>query len=110
MTPVERARLADTVSRLKERLQESRPAINTEQLLQQHSARLAKLHGGGKGDPLRWIRAQAGKTVRLIAIDDVDCLRSAAKYTLVAWRDGGEVEGRHRRGAGIDWRRSSAAP
>ena len=78
------------MSRLKERLQSSRPAINTEQLLQQLSAQLAKLQGGGKGGPLRWIRAQAGKTVRLIAVDDVDYLRSEAKYTLVAWRDGGK--------------------
>jgi DNA-binding LytR/AlgR family response regulator len=29
--------------------------------------------------------------VRLIAIDDVDYLRSDAKYTLVAWRDGGKA-------------------
>jgi DNA-binding LytR/AlgR family response regulator len=28
-------------------------------------------------------------TVRLISIDDVDYLRSDAKYTIVAWRDGG---------------------
>jgi hypothetical protein len=28
--------------------------------------------------------------VRLIAIDDVDYLRSDAKYTIVAWRDGGK--------------------
>jgi DNA-binding LytR/AlgR family response regulator len=86
LKPVEQARLADTVSRLKERLQSSRPAINTEQLLQ-----LAKLQsGGGKNEALRWIRAQAGRTVRLIAIDDVDYLRSDAKYTIVAWRDGGK--------------------
>ena len=71
------------------RLQSSRPAINTEQLLAQLSAQLAKLRDGGKGEPLRWIRAQAGKTVRLIAIEDVDYFRSDAKYTLVAWRDGG---------------------
>lgn len=94
LKPVEQARLAETVSRLKERLQSSRPAIHTEQLLQQLSAQLAKLQGGGQGggkaEPLRWIRAQAGKTVRLIAIDDVDYLRSDAKYTLVAWRDGGK--------------------
>ncbi|MEA2337856.1 MAG: hypothetical protein QOE82_1863 [Thermoanaerobaculia bacterium] len=94
LKPVEQARLAETVSRLKERLQASRPAINTEQLLQQLSAQLAALQGGGqskeKAGPLRWIRAQAGKTVRLIAIDDVDYLRSDAKYTLVAWRDGGK--------------------
>jgi len=29
-------------------------------------------------------------TVRLISIDDVDYLRSDAKYTIVAWRDGGK--------------------
>jgi DNA-binding LytR/AlgR family response regulator len=28
--------------------------------------------------------------VRLISIEDVDYLRSDAKYTLVAWRDGGK--------------------
>ncbi|HEX8451286.1 MAG TPA: response regulator [Longimicrobium sp.] len=90
LKPVEAARLAETVSRLQERLQSSRPAINTEQLLQQLTAQLAMLQGGGKSEPLRWIRAQAGKTVRLIAIDDVDYLRSDAKYTVVAWRDGGK--------------------
>ena len=93
LKPVEQARLSETVSRLKERLQSSRPAINTEQLLQQLSAqleKLEKLQGGGGREPLRWIRAQAGKTVRLIAIDDVDYLRSDAKYTIVAWRDGGK--------------------
>jgi DNA-binding LytR/AlgR family response regulator len=90
LKPVEPARLAETVSRLRERLQASRPAIHTEQLLQQLSAQLAQLQVGGRGAPLRWIRAQAGKTVRLIAVDDVDYLRSDAKYTLVAWRDGGK--------------------
>jgi DNA-binding LytR/AlgR family response regulator len=90
LKPVEQARLAETVGRLKDRLQSSKPAINTEQLLQQLSAQLAKLQGGRKGEPLRWIRAQTGKTVRLIAIDDLDYLRSDAKYTLVAWRDGGK--------------------
>jgi YesN/AraC family two-component response regulator len=43
LKPVEEARLAETVSRLKERLHSSRPAINTEQLLQQLSEQLAKL-------------------------------------------------------------------
>src|SRR5262249_27396930 len=91
LKPVEQARLAETVSRLKERLHASRPAVNTEQLLEELSAQLARLQGGAKAEPLRWIRAQAGKTVRLIAIDDVDYLRSDAKYTLVAWRDGGKA-------------------
>jgi DNA-binding LytR/AlgR family response regulator len=91
LKPVEPERLAETVSRLKERLQSSRPAINTEQLLQQLSDQLAKLHGGvGKSEALRWIRAQAGKIVRLIATDDIDYLRSDAKYTIVGWRDSGK--------------------
>lgn len=91
LKPVEQARLAETVSRLKERLQSSRPAINTEQLLRQLSEQLAQVQrGGDKSEALRWIRAQAGKTVRLIAIDDVDYLRSDAKYTIVAWRDAGK--------------------
>ena len=91
LKPVEQARLVETVSRLKERLGSSRPAINTEQLLQQLSEQLAKLQGGGGKEPLRWIRAQTGNTLRLIAIDDVDYLRSDAKYTLIAWRDGGKA-------------------
>jgi DNA-binding LytR/AlgR family response regulator len=91
LKPVEQERLAETVSRLKERLQGSRPAINTEELLLQLSAQLAKLQGSGGAEPLRWIRAQSGKTVRLIAVDDVDYLRSDAKYTVVAWRDGAKA-------------------
>jgi DNA-binding LytR/AlgR family response regulator len=91
LKPVEQARLADTVSRLRERLQSARPAINTELLLQQLTEQLAALQrGGGRTEALRWIRAQAGQTVRLIAIDDVEYLRSDAKYTIVAWRDGGK--------------------
>jgi DNA-binding LytR/AlgR family response regulator len=89
MKPVDEARLAETVSRLKERLQSSRPAVNTEQLLQQLGAQLEKLNAGEGSKRLQWIRVQSGKTVRLISIDDVDYLRSDAKYTVVAWRDGG---------------------
>jgi len=88
LKPVEQTRLAETVARLKERLQSSRPAINTEQLLQQLSTQLAMLQAGTR-EPLRWIRAQAGNTVRLIDVDDVDFFRSDSKYTMVAWRDAG---------------------
>ena len=90
LKPVEPARLAETVSRLRERLQSSRPAINTEQLLRQLGEQLAKLQGGRGNAALRWIRAQAGNTLRLVAIDDVDYFRSDAKYTIVAWRDAGK--------------------
>lgn len=90
LKPVEEARLADTVGRLRERLQASHPAVNTESLLQQLSEQLARLQRTPASPrTLRWIRAQSGRTMRLIATDDVDFFRADAKYTLVAWRDGG---------------------
>jgi DNA-binding LytR/AlgR family response regulator len=84
--PVEPARLAETVARLKERMRSAQPARNTEALLQQLAAQLAALQSGADPSPLRWIRAQVGPTVRLIPVEEVDYLRSDAKYTLVAWR------------------------
>jgi DNA-binding LytR/AlgR family response regulator len=81
--PVEAPRLAETVARLQERLRAAQPALNSEALLQQLAAQLQR---GRTPAPLRWIRAQAGQTLRLIAVDDIDYLRSDTKYTLVAWR------------------------
>lgn len=81
--PVEPERLAETVARLKERLAAVRPARNTEALLRELAAQLQ--HNGAVA-PLRWLRAQIGQTLRLIAVDDVDYLRSDTKYTRVAWR------------------------
>jgi len=81
LKPVEEARLAETVARLKERLTAARPAVNTEELLRQLAAQLKPAP-----TPLRWIRAQAGQTVRLIPVDDIDYIRSEAKYTVIAWR------------------------
>lgn len=88
--PVESARLAETVSRLKERLQTAQPASNTDALLQQLSEQLQR---GAAPAPLRWIRAQVGQTLRLIPVDDIDYLRSDTKYTLIAWRDDGGQPG-----------------
>jgi DNA-binding LytR/AlgR family response regulator len=82
--PVEPARLAETVERLKERLRAAQPALNTEELLQQLATNLQK---NATPAPLRWVRASVGQTVRLIPVDDIDFLRSEEKYTLVAWRD-----------------------
>ncbi|MBL8272807.1 MAG: response regulator transcription factor, partial [Xanthomonadales bacterium] len=84
--PVELARLAETVARLKERVRAAQPALNTEALLQQLAAQLARMQGGAAAAPLRWIRAQVGQTLRLIPVEDVDYLRSDTKYTRVAWR------------------------
>lgn len=87
--PVEHARLAETVARLKERLHASLPATNTEALLRQLAEQLLRLQGESSPSPLRWIRAQIGETLRLIAADDIDYLRSDAKYTRIAWRNAG---------------------
>lgn len=81
--PVELARLVATVARLKNRLQAAQPALNTEALLQQLTAQLQR---GAVPTPLRWIRAQVGHALRLIPVDDIDYLRSDAKYTLIVWR------------------------
>jgi DNA-binding LytR/AlgR family response regulator len=81
--PVEPERLADTVARLQERLRTAQPALNTEALLHQLAA---KLQQDAASAPLRWIRATVGQSLRLIAVDEIDFLRSDEKYTLVAWR------------------------
>src|SRR5206468_4882431 len=85
-------RLAETVARIQDRLQASRPAVNTEALLQQLAEQLSVAAGFSRpGDTLRWIRAQSGQTLRLIAVDEIDYLRSDAKYTVVAWKGGEAV-------------------
>ena len=84
--PVELARLRETVSRLQERLQGPQPAANTDALLSQLIEQLARLKTGTDAEPLRWIRAQVGQTLRLIAADDIVYLRSDSKYTRIAWR------------------------
>jgi DNA-binding LytR/AlgR family response regulator len=81
--PVEDARLAETVARLKERLAAAAPALNTEALLRELAAQLQR---SAAPAPLRWIRAQIGQTLRLIPVDEIDYLRSDAKYTRIAWR------------------------
>jgi DNA-binding LytR/AlgR family response regulator len=85
--PVEATRLADTVARLRERLRAARPADDVDALLDQLAARLAR---PPSPEPLHWIRASVGQSLRMIPVDEVDYLRSDEKYTLVAWRgDGG---------------------
>ncbi len=89
--PVEPARLADTVSRLQQRLRAAQPAAGVEALIEQLAARMHKELPAG----LRWLHVSIGQTLRLIAVDDVDFLRSDEKYTRVAWRgeDGKPADG-----------------
>lgn len=89
--PVDVSRLAATVARLKDRLNASQPASNTDALLRYLGEQFDQLQASTKAEPLRWINAQVGQTLRLIATDDIDFLRADSKYTRVAWRaDGGQ--------------------
>jgi DNA-binding LytR/AlgR family response regulator len=81
--PVTAKRLDETVARLQARLHGAQPAVHTEALLQQLAAQL-KL---GQPEPLRWVRATVGASLRLIPVGDIDYLKSDTKYTLVAYRD-----------------------
>ena len=73
--PVEPARLIDTVARLQAHCARNTPMADLAPLLQQLSRQY-----------LRWLRASIGNDVRLIAVEDIDYLRSDEKYTRVAWR------------------------
>ncbi|OYU25455.1 MAG: DNA-binding response regulator [Burkholderiales bacterium PBB2] len=86
--PVTAARLSETVERLKARLQQAQPAVHTEALLAQLAQRL-KLDS--KPETLRWVRASVGASLRMIPVDDIDYLKSDSKYTLVAYRDEGQL-------------------
>jgi DNA-binding LytR/AlgR family response regulator len=82
--PVERDRLQDTVDRLQERLRAAQPpAAAIDELIVQLAARLANT---ARDTRLHWIRAGVGQTTRLVAVEDVDFLRSDEKYTIVGWR------------------------
>lgn len=84
--PVEPARLAETVSRLQERLRSAQPALNTDELIRKLAERL----NPAASSTLKWVRASVGATVKLIAVEDVDYFKSDEKYTTVAYRDGGK--------------------
>jgi DNA-binding LytR/AlgR family response regulator len=83
--PVDAARLAQTATRLQERLRTTMAAVNTEVLLQQLATTLEQTASA----PLRWIRASVGQTITLIAVPDIDFLRAEEKYTVVAWHEAG---------------------
>jgi DNA-binding LytR/AlgR family response regulator len=84
--PIEPERLSGTVARLRERLRASTAAPDIEALVEQLASRI---RGENGREPLRWIHASVGPDLRLIAVDDIDFIRSDDKYTLVAWRGEG---------------------
>ena len=85
--PLDEARLAETVARLKERLRAPESPANLEALLQQLAASLKR---EPTREPLRWIHASVGSALRVIPVDEIDFLRSDDRYTTVAYRNEGK--------------------
>jgi DNA-binding LytR/AlgR family response regulator len=79
LKPVSDERLARCVERLRQHTNAA-----PDQLL----ARLQELLAApARKEYLRWLRAQVGQSVRMVSVDDVCCLQSADKYTLVLTAD-----------------------
>ena len=79
LKPVSDERLARCVERLKQHSAAAPDALLMR--LQQLLTTVAK------PQPLRWLRAQVGQVVRMVAIDEVCYFQSADKYTVVYTRD-----------------------
>jgi DNA-binding LytR/AlgR family response regulator len=80
LKPLDTARLARTVARLRERLATplAQPAL---------ARLLAQLEPRASAPPLRFLRAAKGETVRLVPVEDVLYLEAADKYVAVTTRD-----------------------
>jgi DNA-binding LytR/AlgR family response regulator len=76
--PVRRERLADTVQRLRHRLEG--PPTDVGDLLARLRDEIART---AKRDGLKWITASVGDTVKLYALDDVLAFQAQDKYTRV---------------------------
>jgi DNA-binding LytR/AlgR family response regulator len=89
--PLDEARLAATVARLRQRapLRVDAAAESSADAVLERIARLLREQTRPPGR-LQWIRASVGAHVRMIAVDQVVYLRSDEKYTLVVW-EGGEA-------------------
>jgi DNA-binding LytR/AlgR family response regulator len=90
--PLDEARLAATVLRLKDRLADRAARHSDDAQLDAALDQLAQRLGRHTStrSRLQWIRASVGTTVKLIPVDQVIYLRSDEKYTLVVW-EGGEA-------------------
>jgi len=78
LKPVQTARLATTVARLKERIGRPAPAIGD----------LLRELGGGNRGFLRWVNASQGQTVRVITVEDICYFQADSKYTRVVTVEG----------------------
>lgn len=85
--PVTDARLTTTVDRLRQRMEEPRPAAPSDELLREVARRLDRMEGVATTEHLRWLRASMGGGLHLIPVQVVDFLRADSKYTSVGYRD-----------------------
>ena len=92
LKPVDNARLAVTVARLKQRLAAGRDEEGGERALQRIETLLASLAGGAGKRPtapwLRWIQAGVGSQVFLFPVEEVLYLQAQDKYTVIVTATG----------------------
>jgi DNA-binding LytR/AlgR family response regulator len=82
LKPIDPARLARTVERLKRELHGDATPPGLEPLLQRPSS------GGESRSYLKWINASSGQTLRVITTDEVEYFQADTKYTRVVTADG----------------------
>ncbi len=89
--PVNDARLAETVERLKKRLTAAEPAADTSEL--GRALELIKRLAGGATTTsyLQFLRAGIGDTVRIIPVDEVTHLQAQDKYVSIYTNDGEDL-------------------
>ena len=79
LKPVTLGRVAKVVERLRTRI--GKPPANLAALLEELVARTSR-------EPLRWVKASLGASMRLIAVDDILYFHAEDKYTRVVTTDG----------------------
>ncbi|HLS05312.1 MAG TPA: LytTR family DNA-binding domain-containing protein [Wenzhouxiangella sp.] len=82
LKPVDEARLAETVGRLRQRLSQGRPA-DMERLVET----LRQALQPPPKDHIRWISATVGDSVRMVDVNDVLFFRASEKYVRVVTAD-----------------------
>jgi DNA-binding LytR/AlgR family response regulator len=87
LKPVEDARLARAIERLRQRLTHAYDGSDMRRALEMLSRLAPALAPGVTPERLAWIRASIGPQVRLIAVDDVCYFQANDKYTSVYTKD-----------------------
>jgi len=88
LKPVQAARLARTVERLREKLAARRSGGHLSALVAQLQELIAADSPKRAGEPLRYLRAGVGNAVRMIPLEEVCYFQAADKYTSVVTRAG----------------------